>query len=88
MYGSNRGVDNVVQYSIDTSTGLLHHPTWTSVLGEWPRNFAIQGEYVLVANQYSNEIISFKRNAETGELMPTGFKLAVQSPTCILFVSH
>ncbi|MNJ48305.1 6-phosphogluconolactonase [compost metagenome] len=88
VYGSNRGADNLVQYRIDTATGLLHQPTWTSVLGEWPRNFAIQGEHVLVANQYSNEIVSFRRNVETGELTSTGFKLAVKSPTCILFDSR
>lgn len=88
VYGSNRGADNLVQYRIDVSTGLLDQPAWSSVLGEWPRNFAIQGEYVLVANQYSNEIVSFRRNAETGELTPTGFRLTVQSPTCILFPSY
>lgn len=88
VYGSNRGADHLVQYRIDTATGLLDHPTWCSVLGKWPRNFAIHGEHVLVANQYSNEIVSFRRNAETGELTPTGFKLAVQSPTCILFPSY
>ena len=85
VYGSNRGEDCIVKYSVDPNTGLLHSPTWHSVLGSWPRNFAIQGPYALVANQNSNEIVSFRRNPITGELTPTDHSLAIQAPTCIIF---
>jgi 6-phosphogluconolactonase len=85
VYGSNRGEDFIVKYSVDPNNGLLHSPTWHSVLGKWPRNFAIQGQYVLVANQNSNEIVSFRRDLVTGELAPTGHTLAIQAPTCIIF---
>lgn len=85
IYGSNRGENNIVQYSVDANTGLLHSPTWHSVLGKWPRNFAIQGEHVLVANQNSNEIVSFRRDPITGVLSPTNHRLSIQAPTCIIF---
>lgn len=85
LYGSNRGEDCIVKYNVDPNTGLLHSPTWHSVLGSWPRNFAIQGKYVLVANQNSNEIVSFRRDLVTGELSPTGHTLTIQTPTCIIF---
>lgn len=85
IYGSNRGENNIVQYSVDANTGLLHSPTWYSVLGDWPRNFAIQGEYVLVANQNSNEVVSFRRDPITGALSPTDHTLSIQSPTCVIF---
>jgi 6-phosphogluconolactonase len=85
LYGSNRGEDCIVKYNVDPNTGLLHSPTWHSVFGSWPRNFAIQGQYVFVANQNSNEIVSFRRDLATGELSPTGHTLAIQAPTCIIF---
>lgn len=85
VYGSNRGENCIVKYNVEANTGLLHSPTWHFVLGSWPRNFAIQGQYVLVANQNSNEIVSFRRDHTTGELSPTGHTLAIQTPTCIIF---
>lgn len=57
VYISNRGHDNIAVYDVeeDGRLTLVSHP---SCGGNWPRNFAISpsGRFVLVANQYSNEI--------------------------------
>ena len=59
---------------------------YQAVLGKNPRNFSLspKGDYLLVANQDSNNIISFKRNATTGKLTFVD-EITVPMPVCILF---
>jgi 6-phosphogluconolactonase len=87
LYGSNRGDANeLVIYSIDAKGELTYIGRQQS-LGKAPRNFAIDptGNYLLVANQDSNEIIVFKRDQKTGLLTPTGEKIQVFKPVCLKF---
>jgi 6-phosphogluconolactonase len=89
LYGSNRGEANdVVIYSIDKN-GLLKYVGRQPAQGRGPRNFAIDptGNFLLVANQDSNEIIFFKRDKKTGLLTPTGEKLQLSKPVCLKFVA-
>jgi len=53
-----------------------------------PRDFAIDptGNYLLVANQKSNEITIFKRDIVSGKLSPLSKSIEVCSPVCITFV--
>ena len=88
LYGSNRGNANeLVIYSINKK-GLLNYAGRQSVQGKGPRNFAIDpsGNFLLVANQDSNEIIMFKRDKKTGLLTPTGGKIQISKPVCLKFV--
>jgi 6-phosphogluconolactonase len=41
------------------------------------------GNYLLVANQNSNNIVVFKIDADTGLLHETGVEVAVQRPVCL-----
>jgi 6-phosphogluconolactonase len=90
LYASNRGEANdLAIYSIDGSgklTTVGHH----SVLGKIPRNFAIDpsGNFLLAANQDSNDIVIFKRDMKTGLLTPTGKKIEVAKPVCLKFVGR
>lgn len=89
LYSSNRGDANeIVIYSIDKK-GMLTLVGRQSVLGQTPRNFAIDptGNFLLVANQNSNDIIIFKRDQQTGLLTDTGKKIVVEKPVCLKFVS-
>jgi 6-phosphogluconolactonase len=54
-------------------------------LGETPRNFNFDpsGNYLLVANQNSNNIVVFKRNKDTGLLTDTGNRININKPVCI-----
>ncbi|GGH37684.1 lactonase family protein [Paenibacillus segetis] len=83
IYGSNRGHDSIVRFAIDSTTGLLSEPVWSEAGGKWPRNFAVLEDYVLVANQNSNNIAVFKRDGDTGMLTATGSGLTLDKPVCI-----
>ena len=88
LYASNRADYNDLAIYKVGANGLL---TWVgsqSTLGLAPRNFAIDptGNFLLAANQNSNEIVVFKRNKKTGLLNDTGNRIAVGRPVCIQFV--
>lgn len=88
LYGSNRGNANeLVIFSINKK-GLLSYVGRQPALGKAPRNFAIDpsGNFLLVANQDSNEIIVFKRDKKTGLLTPTEGKIQLSKPVCMKFV--
>ncbi|MDB5193303.1 MAG: lactonase family protein [Segetibacter sp.] len=89
LYASNRGDYNeIVIYAVNPTTGKLSLKGRQSTLGKTPRNFAIDpsGNFLLVANQNSDEIVIFKRNQQTGLLTPTGTKIEVGNPVCLQFV--
>lgn len=87
LYASNRGDANeIVIYAID-GKGNLTFTGRQSVLGKIPRNFAIDpsGNFLLAANQDSNDIVIFRRDLKTGLLTPTGKKIEVDKPVCLKF---
>jgi 6-phosphogluconolactonase len=88
LYAANRYHDSIGVFAIDEKTGKLTLVSHHSTMGEIPRNFVIDptGKYVLVANQESDTIIIFDRNAQTGKLSPTGKKINVSMPVCLVFV--
>jgi 6-phosphogluconolactonase len=89
LYASNRkDADQIAIYSIDNKGGL-EAKGHQSVLGKTPRNFALDptGNFLLVANQNSNDIVVFKRDINTGMLSPTGKKILVDKPVCLKFVA-
>ncbi len=87
VYGSNRGHDSIAMFNVG-ATGLLTPLGHQSTLGHWPRNFAIDpaGEFMLVANERTDNIVAFKIDLGTGLLAPTGFVATVPKPVCIQFV--
>ena len=85
LYASNRGHNSIAIFSIRTD-GKLKFLEHASTRGNGPRNFALSPDnnYILVANQYTNNIVSFKRDVITGTLeYVTEVKLS--APVCILF---
>jgi 6-phosphogluconolactonase len=87
LYGSNRGDANeIVIYAVDQS-GRLSYAGRQPVLGKTPRNFVIDpsGNFLLVANQGTNEVVVFKRDVATGLLAPTGKKIEISKPVCLKF---
>jgi 6-phosphogluconolactonase len=81
-------VDEIAIYSIDKK-GILTLANRQSVLGKTPRNFAIDptGNFLLAANQNTNDVIIFKRDKKTGLLTPTGKKIEVDKPVCLKFAA-
>lgn len=84
VYGSNRGHDSIVTYSVgsDGKLALVGHQ---STMGKTPRHFQVDasGEFLLVANQGSGNVVTFRVDAATGALTPTGKSAAVGSPSYV-----
>lgn len=86
LYVSNRGDANSIAIcSIDQSSGKLHTLGFESTSGRTPRNFTLDptGNYLLVANQDSDNIIIFKRDKQTGLLKKAGKQTKVPMPVCL-----
>ena len=85
VYGSNRGHDSIVIYAVDGETGRLSYVGHEPSLGKWPRNFAIDsaGEIMLVANENSSNLVTFRIDQHSGELEPTGHTAEVPDPVCV-----
>jgi 6-phosphogluconolactonase len=44
------------------------------------------GNFVLVANQNTDNVVIFKRNKTTGLLTPTGAEISIPKPVCLKMV--
>ncbi len=88
LYASNRGHDSIAVFAIDQAKGALTSIDFVSTRGKTPRNFALDfaGTWLLVANQNSNEVVSFRVDAKTGRLTAADQTVAVSSPVCVQFV--
>ena len=85
VYASNRGHDSIAVLEVqeDGSLKLIaNEPT----KGKDPRNFQLTPDenYVIVANQNGNNLVSYKRDAETG-LLTYVSQINAPAPVCILF---
>jgi 6-phosphogluconolactonase len=87
LYGSNRGHDSIVVYSIDQSEGRLTLVEHVSTQGKGPRYFGLdpEGKFLLAANQQTNNVIVFRVDAENGKLTPTGNTFEIGAPVSIQF---
>jgi 6-phosphogluconolactonase len=86
LYASNRGDENTLTvYSIDTTSGELTLKGYQPVLGKTPRNFIIDptGQWLMVANQGSNNVVLFKIDPVTGMPQPAGKSLEIPAPVCL-----
>jgi 6-phosphogluconolactonase len=88
LYGSNRGHDSIVAFTIDESSGKLSHIAHESTQGKTPRNFGIDptGTFLLAANQNSDTVVTFRIDQKTGVLKPAGQVTEVPTPVCLKFI--
>ena len=84
VYGSNRGHDSIAVFSV-AGDGKLTLVGNQATMGQTPRHFQVEasGELLLVANQNSNNVVTFRVDAATGALTPTGKSASVSSPTYV-----
>ncbi|MES2373652.1 MAG: lactonase family protein [Bacteroidota bacterium] len=86
LYASNRGDENnLAIFSVNPTTGKLTSVGYQSTMGIGPRNFMIDptGNYLLAANQKTNNIVVFKRDMVTGLLHQTLQQIEVPNPVCL-----
>jgi 6-phosphogluconolactonase len=87
VYFANRGNNSIYLFHADEKSGALTPGGRFDCGGKTPRNFVLDPteRWMLVANQDSNQISVFRRNAESGELAKEGKSFAAVAPMCILF---
>jgi 6-phosphogluconolactonase len=88
LYASNRGEENnLAIFSINQATGKLTNIGYQGVSGVGPRNFTIDptGQYVLVANQITSNIVTFYINQATGLLKELPTQINIPNPVCLVF---
>lgn len=85
VYGSNRGHDSIVVYSVDADSGKLAYVQHVSTEGEHPRHFALVpgGGFLIAANRDTNNLAVFRVDRETGKLHFTGHSVQVSKPVCV-----
>ncbi len=84
IYGSNRGHNSIVVYRKSHDTGLLSFAGCYSSCGAIPRNFTVDatGEFLICANQDSDNIVVFKIDRKTGGLEKRS-EISVPTPVCV-----
>jgi 6-phosphogluconolactonase len=73
-------------FEVDKTKGTLLPIGYQEVKGKEPRNFSLSpnDKYLIVANQYTNNLVSFKRDSTTG-LLTYVSEIKAPTPVCILF---
>ena len=92
LYVSNRGdaTNNITVFSINAADGTLKFVQRVPSGGKLPRNFVIDptGQWLLAANQDSNNIQIFRMDNSTGRLSPTTQIPGIVAPVCVVFVAE
>lgn len=87
LYQTNRGDLNTISLFSIAADGTLKLIETVSTLGKGPRNFSIDptGKHLLVAHQYTNDVVIFNRDSKTGKLTDSGKRINVGTPVCLVF---
>lgn len=86
LYASNRGHNSIAVCAIGEE-GTLTLLQTESVQGDWPRHVTLSPseQYLLVANQLSDNITVLGRDADSGMLHNTGQEMLLSQPVCLRF---
>ena len=87
LYATNRGTANDISVFKIGKKGCLEFVERVSTLGKGPRSFAIDptGKFLLIAHQYTNDVVIFSIDKQSGKLTNTGKKIELCSPVCLVF---
>ncbi|MCC4787208.1 lactonase family protein [Vibrio splendidus] len=85
LYVSCRHQSRISSFSVDSEAQKLTFIDSYDTEGKFPRDFHItdNGQWLVAANQHSNNITSLKRNIEDGSLTYTGYSLDLDAPVCV-----
>jgi 6-phosphogluconolactonase len=88
VYASNRGDGTVAVFAIGVDGTLSPLLQYEPVLGKQPSNLKIDpsGNYLFVSNVFSNNLVQFQIDPQSGRLNPTGFAFEVPSPGGMQFL--
>ena len=85
LLASNRGHDSIAVYDVDAATGKLTLMAINPTLGRGPRDFEFMpgDKFVLVAHQYTDNVVCFAFDRETGKMTPVGGQIIVPKGVCV-----
>jgi 6-phosphogluconolactonase len=89
LYVSNRGAENnLAMFAVDPASGKLTFVQSVPTHGQTPRNFAFDptGRWLIVGNQDSKSMYTFKVDPDSGRLKQAGPPLTIDSPAMVDFV--
>jgi 6-phosphogluconolactonase len=83
LYASNRLEANLAIFAVDQQSGRLRPIGYEPVFGVEPRNFTIDpgGDWLLVADQESGIIVTYRLDKNTGALTPLPERIKIPLPT-------
>ncbi|WP_421724681.1 lactonase family protein [Bauldia sp.] len=86
VYITGRRQSHVAVLAFDRASGRLTKTGETESGGLEPRDMIVtaDGRWVLTANQNSNCVVSFSRDAATGALTPSGHEIEIGTPVALL----
>lgn len=86
VYGSNRGHNSVTIFAANPD-GMLSVVGWQPTQGSGPRFIGLDpaGHFLNAANEQGDNVVTFKVDADTGKLAPTGQEIRTASPVTIAF---
>ncbi len=84
IYAANRGHDSIAIFAID-NWGILECNGYIHCCGHWPRHIALigSGNYMAIANQFSNRVVILKRDAINGLLGDKVKELEIEKPSFV-----
>ena len=90
LYATNRADANDISVFKVHANGMVNMVQQISTQGAGPRNFAIDpnDNFLLVANQNTNNVVIYKRDKMTGFLTTTGKEIKLCQPVCLVFTSN
>lgn len=89
LYASNRAEqNNIAIYAISPEDGSLKLLGHQSTFGKGPRSFVIDpsGSFLVVANQDSDNVFTFKIDESTGLLEDNPAETLIPTPVCLKFL--
>lgn len=86
-YVANRDDNFMASFTVSPADGKLTMIGRTSCGGKTPRHFTLSpnDRWLLIANQDSNNISVFARDAKTGKLADDGKSFPLENPMCLVF---
>jgi 6-phosphogluconolactonase len=85
LFGSNRGDDSIVVYSLDATTGEMKLVGFTPSGGMSPRDFALDptGTFLYAANQDAGNVVPFRFDPDAGTLAAVGSAVTVPAASFV-----
>lgn len=86
LYTANRGRDTILAFSLADGPDKPRLVATVAAGGSWPRDIALSpdGSLLLSANQRDDSVTVFRLDPDTGIPEPTGARLSVPAPTCLV----